>query len=65
MPRGELSIVIAGLAVGSGVQPRPAPPATAYVLTTVVSGPLLARLPDYVWFKTLVRRRMAAQGALP
>ena len=64
MPRGEFSIVIAGLAVGSGVQPRLAPLATAYVLITVVSGPLLARLPDYVWFKTLVRRRMAAQRAL-
>jgi CPA2 family monovalent cation:H+ antiporter-2 len=64
MPRGEFSIVIAGLAVGSGVQPRLAPLATAYVLITVVSGPMLARLPDYVWFKTLVRRRMAAQRAL-
>jgi K+:H+ antiporter subunit KhtU len=65
MPRGEFSIVIAGLAVASGVQPRLAPLATAYVLITVVSGPMLARLPDYVWFKTLVRRRMAAQRALP
>jgi CPA2 family monovalent cation:H+ antiporter-2 len=65
MPRGEFSIVIAGLAVTSGVQPRLAPLATAYVLITVVSGPLLARLPDYVWFKTLVRRRTAAQKALP
>lgn len=65
MPRGEFSIVIAGLAVGSGVQPRLAPLATAYVLITVVSGPLLARLPDYGWFKTLARRRMAAQRALP
>jgi CPA2 family monovalent cation:H+ antiporter-2 len=64
MPRGEFSIVIAGLAVASGVEPRLAPLATAYVLITVVSGPLLARLPDYVWFKTLVRRRMAAQRAL-
>src|SRR3954470_2328503 len=59
MPRGEFSIVIAGLAVGSGVQPRLAPLATAYVLITVVAGPLLARLPDYQWFKKIVRRRMA------
>jgi K+:H+ antiporter subunit KhtU len=65
MPRGEFSIVIAGLAVASGVEPRLAPLATAYVLITVVSGPLLARLPDYVWFKTLVRKRLAAQRALP
>jgi CPA2 family monovalent cation:H+ antiporter-2 len=59
MPRGEFSVVIAGLAVGSGVEPRLAPLATAYVLITVVSGPLLARLPDYAWFKTIVRNRMA------
>jgi CPA2 family monovalent cation:H+ antiporter-2 len=58
MPRGEFSVVIAGLAVGSGVEPRLAPLATAYVLITVVSGPLLARLPDYAWFKTMVRNRM-------
>ncbi|BCJ53135.1 potassium transporter [Actinoplanes sp. NBRC 14428] len=68
MPRGEFSIVIAGLAVASGVEPELAPVATAYVLITVVSGPLLARLPDYAWFKTLVRRRMALRhpaGPLP
>jgi CPA2 family monovalent cation:H+ antiporter-2 len=63
MPRGEFSIVIAGLAVGSGVEPELAPLATAYVLITVVSGPMLARLPDYAWFKTVVRRRMAITRA--
>jgi CPA2 family monovalent cation:H+ antiporter-2 len=57
-PRGEFSVVIAGLAVASGVEPELAPLATAYVLITVVSGPMLARLPDYAWFKTYVRRRM-------
>ena len=56
MPRGEFSVVIAGLAVVSGVEPELAPLATAYVLITVVSGPLLARLPDYAWFKTFLRR---------
>ncbi|MEU8816491.1 cation:proton antiporter [Actinoplanes sp. NPDC048796] len=61
MPRGEFSIVIAGLAVASGVEPRLAPLATAYVLITVVTGPLLARLPDYQWFKNFVRRRMHPQ----
>jgi CPA2 family monovalent cation:H+ antiporter-2 len=61
MPRGEFSVVIAGLAVASGVEPRLAPLATAYVLITVVTGPLLARLPDYTWFKTFVRRRMAVK----
>ena len=56
MPRGEFSVVIAGLAVASGVEPELAPLATAYVLITVVSGPLLARLTDYTWFKTFIRR---------
>jgi monovalent cation:H+ antiporter-2, CPA2 family len=59
LPRGEFSVVIAGLAVASGVEPRLAPLATAYVLITVVSGPMLARLPDYQWFKNFVRRRSA------
>ncbi|MET7424369.1 cation:proton antiporter [Dactylosporangium sp. NPDC005555] len=59
MPRGEFSVVIAGLAVASGVEPGLAPLATAYVLITVVTGPALARLPDYAWFKAFVRRRMA------
>ncbi|GIE91716.1 potassium/proton antiporter membrane subunit, CPA2 family [Actinoplanes regularis] len=62
-PRGEFSVVIAGLAVASGVEPSLAPLATAYVLITVVFGPILARLPDYTWFKTLVHRRLAAQRA--
>ena len=60
MPRGEFSVVIAGLAVASGLEPRLAPLATAYVLITVVTGPMLARLPDYPWFKAFVRKRMAA-----
>jgi CPA2 family monovalent cation:H+ antiporter-2 len=59
MPRGEFSVVIAGLAVASGLEPGLAPLATAYVLITVVSGPLLARLPDYAWFKARLRRRTA------
>ena len=61
LPRGEFSVVIAGLAVSYGVEPRLAPLATAYVLITVISGPLLARLPDYAWFKALLRRRTAAR----
>ena len=59
MPRGEFSVVIAGLAVASGLEPELAPLATAYVLITVVTGPLLARLPDYAWFKAFLRRRVA------
>jgi CPA2 family monovalent cation:H+ antiporter-2 len=61
MPRGEFSIVIAGLAVTSGVEPELAPLATAYVLITVVSGPMLARLSDYAWFKAMIRKRTAVR----
>jgi CPA2 family monovalent cation:H+ antiporter-2 len=57
MPRGEFSVVIAGLAVSAGVEPRLAPLATAYVLITVISGPSLARLPDFAWFRRLVLHR--------
>lgn len=56
-PRGEFSIVIAGIAVSAGIEPRLAPLATAYVLITVVSGPLLARVPEALWFRTALRRR--------
>jgi CPA2 family monovalent cation:H+ antiporter-2 len=59
MPRGEFSVVIAGLAVGAGLEPALAPMATAYVLITVITGPLLARLPDFAWFKRLIMRRPA------
>lgn len=52
--RGEFSIVIAGIAVASGAEPLLAPLATAYVLTTVILGPLLARVPDSTTFKKLV-----------
>jgi CPA2 family monovalent cation:H+ antiporter-2 len=61
MPRGEFSVVIAGLAVASGVEPELAPLAAAYVLITVVTGPMLARLPDYAWFKNVIRPRTAAR----
>ncbi|ASW53024.1 cation:proton antiporter [Plantactinospora sp. KBS50] len=57
IPRGEFSIVIAGLAVtSSAVEPSLAPLATAYVLITVVSGPLLGRLPDVPAVKVWLRR---------
>src|ERR1051325_10675533 len=61
MPRGEFSIVIAGLAVASGVEPELAPLAAAYVLITVVPGPMLPRLPACAGFKTLTRPRTAAR----
>ncbi|MGY0233837.1 cation:proton antiporter [Longispora urticae] len=43
VPRGEFNIVIAGLAVAAGVNPRLGPLAAAYVLILAVCGPLLAR----------------------
>ena len=52
--RGEFSIVIAGLAVGAGAEPLIAPLATAYVLLTVMFGPLVARIPEATWFKNWV-----------
>jgi CPA2 family monovalent cation:H+ antiporter-2 len=56
-PRGEFSIVIAGLAAASSaVTPEIGPLATAYVLITVVCGPLLSRLPDAGWFRHRVMR---------
>lgn len=57
VPRGEFSIVIAGLAVATpGIEPQLAPLATAYVLITVVTGPLLSRVPELAWFKAWLRR---------
>jgi CPA2 family monovalent cation:H+ antiporter-2 len=50
-PRGEFSIVIAGLAVGAGLEPQIAPLATAYVLITVIIGPLISRVPEANWFQ--------------
>jgi CPA2 family monovalent cation:H+ antiporter-2 len=61
-PRGEFSIVIAGLAVGAGIEPALAPLATAYVLLTIVAGTFLARVPDAAWFRAAVRRRAAGSG---
>ncbi|HEU4467234.1 MAG TPA: cation:proton antiporter [Agromyces sp.] len=61
-PRGEFSIVIAGLAVGAGVEPALAPLATAYVLITILAGTFLSRLPDAAWFRSAVRRRRATPG---
>jgi CPA2 family monovalent cation:H+ antiporter-2 len=62
-PRGEFSIVIAGIAVAAGVAPALAPLATAYVLITIIAGTFLARLPDAAWFRAAVRRRAARVAA--
>ncbi|MCD2444310.1 cation:proton antiporter [Agromyces sp. SYSU K20354] len=62
-PRGEFSIVIAGLAVGAGVAPELAPLATAYVLITILAGTFLARLPDVSWFRAAVLRKRRTGAA--
>ncbi|MBB5786467.1 cation:proton antiporter [Jiangella mangrovi] len=66
-PRGEFSVVIAGLAVSAGIEPTLAPLVTTYVLITVVTGPLLARLPESPRFRAALRRRMLSRdrGAVP
>ncbi|ETK34104.1 cation:proton antiporter [Microbispora sp. ATCC PTA-5024] len=58
IPRGEFNIVIAGLAVGGGANPRLGPLAAAYVLILAVAGPLLARVAEPV-ARTLRRRAKA------
>ena len=62
-PRGEFSIVIAGLAAGSGIEPRLAPLATAYVLLTVIAGPILARMTDAAWFRRWIATRQERSRA--
>jgi len=59
MPRGEFTIIIAGLAVSAGVEPKMAPLAATYMLITVISGPVLARITDTAWFKG--RMKLAAK----
>ncbi|MFF5978899.1 cation:proton antiporter [Streptomyces olindensis] len=64
--RGEFSIVIAGLAVTSGIEPSLGPLATAYVLILVLLGPLTARwtepLATRLTGRRARRRRVGAAG---
>lgn len=62
MPRGEFTIIIAGLAVSAGVEPRMAPLAATYMLITVISGPVLARMTDTAWFKAKMRGKANTPG---
>lgn len=55
--RGEFSIVIAGLAVTSGIEPALGPLATAYVLVMVIVGPLTARYTEPVATRLAGARR--------
>ena len=63
VPRGEFSIVIAGLATAGGaVDERLAPLAAAYVLVLAVIGPVLARAADPVGRRLGVRARERARA---
>jgi len=46
VPRGEFSIILAGLALTQGLEPELGPLATAYVLILASAGPVLARFAD-------------------
>ncbi len=62
VPRGEFSIVIAGLA-GTAVDPRLAPTVAAYVLAMAVLGPLMPRLADPVARRAATRAALRAEQA--
>ncbi|MFF4234433.1 cation:proton antiporter [Actinomadura geliboluensis] len=61
IPRGEFNIVIAGLAVSAGTNPRLGPLAAAYVLILAVAGPVIARGTEPV--AALMRTRRARRRA--
>ncbi|QKW36169.1 cation:proton antiporter [Actinomadura sp. NAK00032] len=63
IPRGEFNIVIAGLAVSAGTNPRLGPLAAAYVLILAVAGPIIARgtEPAAALLRTRRARRRAPQ----
>lgn len=63
IPRGEFSIVIAGLAVSSGIDSKLATLAAAYVLLVAVFGPVAARTVDPILRRHLRRRRARAKVA--
>ena len=55
IPRGEMSIVLAGLGAAAGIEPQLAPLAAGYVLILAIAGPVLMRYPGVLtWF---ARRR--------
>jgi CPA2 family monovalent cation:H+ antiporter-2 len=60
--RGEFNIVIAGLAVAAGTNPRLGPLAAAYVLILAVAGPLLARAAEPL-ARTIRSRRQHGRPA--
>jgi len=64
--RGEFSIIIAGLAVSSGmVDSAVAPLAATYVLLMAIAGPMAARVVEPVVRRTVLRRRAPAGVPAP
>ncbi|GAA2611648.1 cation:proton antiporter [Actinomadura fulvescens] len=64
VPRGEFNIVIAGLAVSAGINPRLGPLAAAYVLILAIAGPLLARTAEPLARSLRTARERRAAGRL-
>jgi CPA2 family monovalent cation:H+ antiporter-2 len=64
IPRGEFNIVIAGLAVSAGIEPRLGPLAAGYVLILAIAGPLLARAAEPL-ARRLQHRRAAGPPTPP
>lgn len=60
--RGEFSIVIAGLGVSAGVEPRLGPLAAAYVLLMAIAGPIVTRSIDG-WVVAFRRWTPASAGS--
>lgn len=56
-PRGEFSIIIAGLAISAGLNAQIVPFAATYMLMTIIAGPVLAKVTDLRWFKERVLAR--------
>jgi CPA2 family monovalent cation:H+ antiporter-2 len=65
IPRGEFSIVIAGLAVTAGVAKELGPFVAAYVLILVVVGPLAVRVVEPLAKRFIKRRDRRAAVATP
>ena len=61
-PRGEFSIVIAGLGIAAGAEPLLGPLSAAYVLLLAILAPVLMRLADPLGERLVRRRRVAPPG---
>ncbi len=63
--RGEFSIVIAGLAVAAGVEPRLGPFAACYVLIMAILGPVAARVVEPLTRRVTGRSRARTTASRP